>query len=146
MKATVDFKTAGKLLEDVNPARRHRFLWTCGKIIENHIAGSGGSIEQLGLVDKGTFRNTVNALTPVDDRVVITDNVSYGIHLEYGTRPHTIKASSKKALHWKQDGKNIFAKTVHHPGTQAYRPFTKGLINSENDVAKKIQELVEENQ
>src|SRR3990167_10329204 len=44
--------------------------------------------------------------------------------LEYGTRPHRIIAKGalfggKNALHWKSStGKDVFAKSVQHPGTQ----------------------------
>lgn len=144
MKVTADFKTEGKLLETITPDRKHRFLYTCGKIIENNIAGSGGTIDQLGLVDKGIFKATVDTLLPKGDRVVVTDNVYYGIFLEYGTRPHIINPKNKKALYWK--GADHPVKKVMHPGTQSYRPFTKGLINSERGVVDKLMDLVKENQ
>lgn len=44
--------------------------------------------------------------------------------LEYGTRPHRITAKGalyggKEALHWvSSTGKDVFAKTVNHPGTE----------------------------
>ena len=45
--------------------------------------------------------------------------------LEFGTRPHRIEAKGalfggKEVLHWKgPSGKDVFAKIVNHPGTQA---------------------------
>lgn len=46
--------------------------------------------------------------------------------LEYGTRPHIIRARRKKALRFVQNGRVRFAKQVQHPGT---RP-TKFLYNA----------------
>ncbi|OPG13749.1 hypothetical protein B1L11_06465 [Microbispora sp. GKU 823] len=43
---------------------------------------------------------------------------SYGADVEYGTKPHEIRARNAKALHWVDDeGNDIFRKRVWHPGT-----------------------------
>ena len=46
--------------------------------------------------------------------------VSYGVFVNYGTKPHTIEAKDKKALRWVgAGGAFAFAKSVQHPGTKA---------------------------
>lgn len=42
--------------------------------------------------------------------------------LEYGTRPHEIRAKKAKALafFWPAVGANVFVQSVKHPGTRAY--------------------------
>ena len=44
------------------------------------------------------------------------------VYLERGTRPHIIRARRAHALHFNWHGREVFFKSVHHPGTRA-RPF-----------------------
>jgi hypothetical protein len=44
--------------------------------------------------------------------------------LENGTRPHEIVARRAKALHFRINGADVFARKVNHPGT-APRPFMR---------------------
>ncbi|WP_037935373.1 hypothetical protein [Streptosporangium roseum] len=45
---------------------------------------------------------------------------SYGLFVEVGTRPHTIRPKKPGGLlRWVSGGKVHFAKVVHHPGTSA---------------------------
>jgi len=136
MRLDVKVETHGKLTETLTPARLESLLWSCGYIIENHVVSE---VDRLGLVDEGVFRNTISVVPPVGNQVKVTDGVFYGIYLEMGTRPHIIRPKNKKALHWVQDGADMFAKVVHHPGTRAYRPFTNGLISSQHDVLNKVK-------
>jgi hypothetical protein len=45
----------------------------------------------------------------------------YGRFLEEGSAPHEIVPVNKAALAFILNGKQVFFKRVHHPGTQAYR-------------------------
>ena len=50
--------------------------------------------------------------------------VGYAVYVEFGTPPHIIRPKNGKALHWKSGGKNVFAKSVQHPGTRP-QPFIR---------------------
>jgi hypothetical protein len=63
----------------------------------------------------------------------------YAFFIEFGTRPHIIRAVNAKALHWKNSsGGDVFAKVVHHPGTEPY-PFIRNAINT------KLRDIVYDN-
>jgi len=63
-----------------------------------------------------------------DFKWILADGVDYGIYVEYGTSPHLIRPREKKALKFKKDNKTIFAKEVHHPGTNA-QPFFRPALD-----------------
>jgi hypothetical protein len=54
--------------------------------------------------------------------------VDYARSLEYGSQAHDIVPRTKQALAFMIDGKMIFAKRVHHPGTRAYA-FMRGTLD-----------------
>lgn len=59
--------------------------------------------------------------------VMLTGTVSAGgvsTFLENGTRPHEIRANRAGALRFVINGRTVFARVVHHPGT-AERPFMR---------------------
>lgn len=47
------------------------------------------------------------------------------IWVEYGTAPHLIRPTRKKALHW--EGARYPVKLVKHPGTRAQAPFRRAV-------------------
>jgi hypothetical protein len=58
------------------------------------------------------------------------DNKPYPIYIELGTRPHVIR--SKRPDGWLRffvNGRVVFAKVVHHPGTRAYAPLRRALYS-----------------
>lgn len=55
----------------------------------------------------------------------------YALYVHEGTRPHVIRPRNAAALHFHWKGREVFAKSVQHPGTRA-RPF---LRNAAQDVA-----------
>lgn len=66
-------------------------------------------------------------------------------YLEYGTRPHEIKAKGKlyggaDALHWKStSGKDMFARVVKHPGSTKYVGLVQGIKEERMpDLIKKV--------
>jgi hypothetical protein len=73
-------------------------------------------------VDNGYLRNSIKAEI-VDGKIAIS-MADYGIFVEYGTAPHVIEAKPGNTLHWKANGKDMFAKKVNHPGTMA-NPFIR---------------------
>lgn len=53
-----------------------------------------------------------------DGDKTITANARYSAAIEYGTKAHEIKPVTAQALHFKQNGKEVFYKKVNHPGTK----------------------------
>lgn len=53
-----------------------------------------------------------------DGDKTITANANYSADIEYGTNAHEIKPVNAQALHFKQNGKDVFYKKVNHPGTK----------------------------
>ena len=69
--------------------------------------------------------------------------VEYAPYVEFGTRPHTIRATNKKALANKKAGV-VFGKTVNHPGSQA-KPFLRPAFESKKDEAiKEVEDALDE--
>lgn len=52
-----------------------------------------------------------------DSQTVIAEN-KYSADIEYGTAAHDITPNTQSALKFVIDGKEIFRKKVHHPGTK----------------------------
>lgn len=75
--------------------------------------------DQTGLLrssiegDVGGFKGTLTAGGP---------NVNYASFVENGTPPHEIRGKGGGLLRFVMNGRTIFARSVHHPGT-AERPF-----------------------
>jgi len=76
-------------------------------------------------VDTGNLRNTIKYEVHHDTVEISMPNYAY--HVEFGTRPHIIRAKNAKALHWKKGGHDFFAKVVHHPGSEP-QPFIRNAI------------------
>ena len=53
-----------------------------------------------------------------DGAYTVTANADYSACIEYGTSEHDIKPVTAQALHFQQNGKDVFYKKVHHKGTQ----------------------------
>lgn len=84
-------------------------------------------------VDTGHLRNTIRYETTSTGVNIIGPD--YMFYVEFGTRPHEIRAINKKVL---SDGKRIFGKVVWHPGTEP-NPFIRTAINT------KLRNIVYEN-
>jgi hypothetical protein len=48
----------------------------------------------------------------------VTASAPHARYVHEGTRPHIIRARYAQALHFRIDGRDIFTKSVHHPGTK----------------------------
>ena len=48
--------------------------------------------------------------------------VSYGVYVEFGIRPHIIRPVRARALRFEATGEIVFARLVRHPGTKP-KPF-----------------------
>lgn len=86
-------------------------------------------------VDTGRLRSSIKVKTTNEGLLIWM--VDYGKFIEFGTPPHIIKPTTKKALKFKS-GKNIvFAKKVRHPGTRP-QPFIRTAI------ATKLANIIKE--
>jgi len=80
-------------------------------------------VKQEAPVKQGTLRRSiVGRVEAGGDRGVVGTNVRYARAVHDGTRAHTIRPSTKKALYWK--GARHPVKSVRHPGSKA-NPFIK---------------------
>ena len=72
-------------------------------------------------VDTGRLRASIrNRVDSSGDPVGrISTNIEYAPHVEFGTRPHVIRARNAKALRFRWHGRIVYFKQVNHPGTAA---------------------------
>jgi len=80
--------------EGVKP---HTKTGTMERNLTHRVRGATGEVFFL---DSGMLRNGTN----------------YALFVHFGTRPHDIRPTKRKALRWEKNGVFHFAKTVHHPG------------------------------
>lgn len=81
-------------------------------------------------VDSGYYRNNIG----FDGKTTVIANAEYSAVLEYGSKPHVIEPKSAKFLHFQKDGKDIFAKIVHHPGTKPLAIMRKAALKVQKQV------------
>lgn len=91
------------------------------------------SAKQRAPVDTGNMRNSIRQ-EPVQvsgSRVtgVVLSAADYSMYVHEGTRPHIIRPRVAKALAFTIGGRQVFAKSVRHPGTKA-RPFLRNAIEA----------------
>jgi len=95
-------------------------------------------------VDKGRLRWGINIFpTSIGaTEYLLYDNVEYARAVEFGTKPHVIRAKNKKVLANKSKG-IIFGKSVMHPGTEAQPYFRPALDQVKNVWVKRyIEQLM----
>lgn len=74
--------------------------------------------------------------------VYSTDEIAY--YLEVGTREHVIRPRHRKALRFEVDGRVVFARMVHHPGTRAYRWLEKTQYATSSPISELFERKVED--
>jgi hypothetical protein len=80
------------------------------------------------IVKRPTVINGEFAMAIVADTTPCSPTrTNYALFVHEGTRPHVITARSARALSFEWQGKRVFFKTVHHPGTKANRFLTDNL-------------------
>lgn len=103
--------------------------WTRAFLTRNVNSISGQLLyvaKALAPVKTGRLRNAIKPAplrfigpSKVEGGIEIDKNdVPYAGYVRWGTRPHLIRARRAKALRFEIQGKEIFAKQVHHPGTK----------------------------
>jgi len=80
----------------------------------------------LSPVDTGRLRASIRGefsrgwtLRP---RYTVSSDVEYAAMVNDGTRPHIIRPRNAQVLRFQVNGRTVFARVVHHPGTRP-RPF-----------------------
>lgn len=80
----------------------------------------------LAPVDTGRLRAAIkgqpNRTWTLRPQFTITVDVDYASYVHDGTRPHVIRPRTAQVLRFVVDGRVVYARVVHHPGTRA-RPF-----------------------
>lgn len=66
-------------------------------------------------------------------------DVPYAKWLEGGSRPHQIVARNAKALRWSSGGAAVFAKSVMHPGTPAFRFLRSSLQENRQMITQELR-------
>lgn len=74
----------------------------------------------------GRMGRKVNAVV-VGKHVRIESTHPATMYVIRGTRPHIIRPRYRKALKFRVQGRTVFARVVHHPGTKANDFLTKAL-------------------
>ena len=99
--------------------------------------------EHSGVKHPATMKDGVRRTIRTDTAYLGT-NVKYGPSVEYGSKPHIIKAKNAKVL---TDGKTFFGKQVRHPGTspQSYLrlAFDTCKKNTPDIMAKAYKKAIE---
>lgn len=98
------------------------------RIAEIELGKNPGDRPRTGAYARG-FKVTVDRT----DRTFVfrvSNKMNYSAHLEYGTKPHIIRASRVQNLQFRaRDGRWVKVKVVSHPGTKAYRILQRAATN-----------------
>ena len=94
-----------------------------------------------GSVNTGHLRRSISTKMGDMEATIHTSNLKYAPMVEFGTRPHIIRAKNKKALYWK--GATHPVKQVNHPGSKA-KPYLIPAFEKEKDqFLEKLKEVIE---
>lgn len=109
------------------------------KIAFDTVAGAQSRVR----VDTGNLKNSIGQDFTEDGMgFEAGPTANYGADIEYGTRPHEIKARNAKTLHYVDgDGLDHFPKRVWHPGTAPYpymRPAFDAAITPLDDIMGQV--------
>lgn len=92
-------------------------------------------------VDTGNYRSEIN----YDGANSVIASANYSADIEYGTGAHIIEPVTAKALHFKKDGKEVFTKLVHHPGTRPNPVMRNAAAKVQKEIPQIWQEVQREN-
>jgi len=78
------------------------------------------------------------------DRAVVSAEAEYSLFVERGTAPHFILPRRGKALMFQSDGRTLFARRVHHPGTRGTFFMKRTAEESLPELLELLSESIEE--
>ena len=104
--------------------------------IERTLEDVGDSLVEKAVrlvpVDTGNLMKSINSTAPEeeDDKysILFRAQAPYAANVEFGTAPHVIEPKDAKALRFKRGDQVVFARKVHHPGTQP-QPYMRPAID-----------------
>jgi len=107
-----------------------------GDVVQSHTHHAAGSVRVIpAKIDGNVVRGSVEAGGGV---------APYFRFIEEGTAPHLIRPVNKQALAFMIDGKQVFAKLVHHPGTKATHLLRDSFDELRDIAADELQKTVDE--
>ena len=77
------------------------------------------------------------------DSAAIYAKAPYSAYVEFGTRPHLILPKRARALRFEVDGEVVFARRVHHPGTQPQPFLFPAVYEAIPELIEGLKSLVE---
>jgi len=94
-------------------------------------------------IKTGKLRKSISYKVFTDHAEIYTP-LSYSIFVHEWTKPHIILPRFKKALHWSNNWKERFTKSVKNPGFKWNPFFRKALENNENKIVNRFYEIIKE--
>ena len=100
-----------------------------------------GTAKETAPVNTGNYRSQIN----YDGANEVVANANYSADIEYGTAAHEIKPVTAQALHFKQNGKDVFYKKVYHKGTKPNPVMRNAAAQTQKEIPQIWQEVQREN-
>ena len=111
------------------------------KVVKNSAFNIERNAKSSVNVKTGHLRRSISTKMGDMEATIHTSNLKYAPMVEFGTRPHIIRAKNKKALYWK--GASHPVKQVSHPGSKA-KPYLIPAFEKEKDqFLEKLKEVIE---
>ena len=111
------------------------------KVVKNSAFNIERNAKSSASVKTGHLRRSISTKMGDMEATIHTSNLKYAPMVEFGTRPHIIRAKNKKALYWK--GATHPVKQVNHPGSKA-KPYLIPAFEKEKDqFLEKLKEVIE---
>ena len=111
------------------------------KVVKNSAFNIERNAKSSASVKTGHLRRSISTKMGDMEATIHTSNLKYAPMVEFGTRPHIIRAKNKKALYWK--GATHPVKKVNHPGSKA-KPYLIPAFDKEKDqFLEKLKEAIE---
>ena len=110
------------------------------KVVKNSAFNIERNAKSSASVKTGHLKRSISTKMGDMEATIHTSNLKYAPMVEFGTRPHIIRAKNKKALYWK--GASHPVKQVSHPGSKA-KPYLIPAFEKEKDqFLEKLKEVI----
>ena len=110
------------------------------KVVKNSAFNIERNAKSSASVKTGHLKRSISTKMGDMEATIHTSNLKYAPMVEFGTRPHIIRAKNKKALYWK--GASHPVKQVNHPGSKA-KPYLIPAFEKEKDqFLEKLKEVI----
>ena len=110
------------------------------KVVKNSAFNIERNAKSSASVKTGHLKRSISTKMGDMEATIHTSTLKYAPMVEFGTRPHIIRAKNKKALYWK--GASHPVKQVSHPGSKA-KPYLIPAFEKEKDqFLEKLKEVI----